>query len=216
MLLPTSIASHITSFASRDSTRYQLTGAFLERTKEGKAFACATDGKVLCQVTWKDEDPGYYPEVPGFSLDHKPGFKAIIATADLLKMAKSAPRATCKMAKAKPILAKIAIDEIASNGRVPTVTTDLETTSRIDVQPIEGTFPDYTVATKPLKQELVRIRVNAEYLAKALVALVGMVPDKDNPCIDLVIQDAEHPIRLERSTPEIQALGLVMPVLFQK
>ena len=165
MLIKKKPLEFVKAFAGKADTRYVLNGVNITAD-----YLTATDGHVLGRIeidrtlTAKD-----YPRVEGIdpsqSEDALKGVIVPIEGIDVL--AKAIPKA----AKTMPILKTAIVNTTVTNeGKLFVAgTTDLETTTPINIKPIEGTFPD---ASKVIPTENLSIlfHVNPALVARAMTA----------------------------------------------
>lgn len=138
MLVKPEILEHFPKLTDTTSSRYALGGVRLERDDKGKAHAVATDGRALIHAEWCDRrERSEYPGATGV----KPGFEAIVASVHAKKASKLSPRTG--IARHRPILRKVHVDEVGANGSVNFSGNDLEAKQSIDARQVEGRFPGW-------------------------------------------------------------------------
>ena len=217
MLIPKRIAC-LSKLCRNDEGRYALMGVQLSRGEDGVPRAVVTDGGCLLETHWDEPD---HREYPGGELNLEPklGFEAIIPKAQLVAASKLAPNRT-----PKPILRWIALDEQNANGTVPAAGTDMETTQRLDIRPLDGRFPrwqdvmpsydqvkQWQVLQNNLGHKAVSICVNAKKMATLLLAALesGELEGDTEQCVELLVPlDREKPIVVKRGG----STGVIMPL----
>ncbi len=225
MLIPKPVFSTVLA-ASKDPSRYQLCGVYLERVADRKCKAVATDGKQLTEVTWNEEDD---PEDHPHGTVPVEGFSAIVPSGDMKALEKMVPRSD------KAVLESVALDENPSmNGQpyhLPFVATDLDSTQKRDVRAIEATYPDYKwiVDRAPYRSGF-QIRFNPYILANQLLTVAKCAGMKKNGNGTVVLafrepipgdkhsQPEKHPVQIwaQSEGGQIEVTGVAMPLVAQK
>ena len=222
MLIPKSVFSTVQA-ASKDPSRYQLCGVYLERVADRKCRAVATDGKQLTEVTWNEEDD---PEDHPHGTVPVEGFSAIVPSTDMKSLERMAPKSP------RPILENVALDEHPSmNGQpfhLPFVSTDLDATQKRDVRAVEGTYPDYkSVINVTAYSGGFQIRFNPYILANQLLTVAKCAGMKKNGNGTVVLafrepirgdkhsQPERHPVQIwaKSEDGQIEVTGLAMPLV---
>lgn len=140
MLVPRQVSA-IGVVAAKESTRYAFNGIRLERTKDGKPRALATDGRRAIIATWDEADATSYPPVEGLEPGkHVENFGTILPVDAMTKASKACPKLG-KGWRAKPILENFVVDEPSANGTVKLAANRLDSIERIEATSIEGQFP---------------------------------------------------------------------------
>jgi len=219
MLIPPRIAC-LSKLCDPDSSRYALWGVQFSRDEHGTPRAVVTDGRVLVETTWTEDDRDEYPVIEGLNLEPKPGFETIIPKDQLNAAAKLPPKRTLSN---RIVLKNIALDEQNANGTIPVAGYDLENVKRMDIKPAEGRFPrwqdvmpNYTpvkqwqVIENNLSSKCVSLHVDAKYLAKVLEVVLasGNTGDETNTVELLVPLNRDNPIVIKREC----STGIVMPL----
>ena len=127
----------LAALASSDSTRTNLAGLYV--TPE---CTVATDGHALGIVDAPQTDGADFPRVAGMEPQPAETLKpCIIPTDGAKRMVKALPRRS-----RVPVLEHACVDVAHSNvnGTFRAVTTDLETTTPIEVRKVDGEFPMYS------------------------------------------------------------------------
>lgn len=240
MLVPRQIAS-LGKIAAKESGRYSFNGVRLERTKDGKARAIATDGRRALIATWDEADGKEYPPIDGMDFTHVDRFAAILPVTAIDRAAKAV---SLKLARSKPVLGNIAVCEPSANGYVKLGVNRLDAAERIEAQSIEGTFPPvddcvpevHEVHGPQKKGEddagyitmRVRVKKNAANTNNNLAAVVALNIDLLRGLLDAMGKaGAQHvtlsvpccignrPVRLDAKTEDndgIKLTGILMPV----
>jgi DNA polymerase III sliding clamp (beta) subunit (PCNA family) len=217
MLIPPKVLKGISGAASDDVTRHQLNGVLLERGTGidgiSAVRATATDGKVLATATWDEPDCFEYPSPKGSPApDRVASFTAIIPTRACREMAKMPPRNG-----ARPILGHVLLEEDPEGETNAAFVTDLDNHRRLDVRPIEGTFPDYrsilerveAVGGEPFRFDLRRL----EQAVKVLKETLGVKKSDEDLCsVDIKFGDGNSPVAFEMKRDGTSAMVLVMPL----
>lgn len=210
MLIHRNIAKGIIGFASTDCFRYQLNGAFLERSADGSAHATATDGHILCTVAWKD-NPDEFPSIDGFpgpGTNNVPWEKIIpsLVLKDLSGSIKLPKR------NSKPILENIAIDEISEkDGKIMAAVTDLANPTIRNVSPIDGFYPRYRNALPDHEGKPI-YRYNISTLIQALEAVQTMAGKEKT--IQMTFGDPDRPMAIHAEGPNGELIhAMVMPMI---
>lgn len=217
MLIPKLIAEQLTKLTPKLESRYTMQGVLCERTKDGVVLT-ETNGSQLMQVRYKDV-PADYPSV-GVDVQPVEGFKTIVPGDTLEKAAKAVPKKT-----PIPILSNIGISEtLNDNGEIQIVTTDLESTQRFAVKPLDGQFPNYaavipeyvTMTSKNLDKDFkgspaVRVSFDAKLLADVLLGVAAIGGHKQNIVEILIPLTDGRPLQIKATNPDIRAevMGLV-------
>jgi len=206
MLIPPKVLN-VARCASRDASRYQLMGVYLERHGERLCSATTTDGKTLAHVRWIEELPEEFPEVEGVDPTGKACSHALIPLdqiKDIQKLAAKDP--------VQPILTNVAMCETPVGATVYFAGTDLDRRQRLDVKEIQGTFPDYSRALT-VKNPLATVYVNPQLLIQALETIRDTVPGKRGEHVVKmeVWADSSKAIRLTEEKEVVQAIVLCMP-----
>lgn len=120
-----------------------------------KGCTVVNDGRRLIEVTRpKAFNPEEFPKIPNFTVKENHSF--IMPAKEALKVASQIPRGK----KYIPLLKNAVIEQ---NSRVRIASTNLESASIIDVNPIEGKYPNYKEVI-PQGKFKHRIGVNPRYL----------------------------------------------------
>ena len=209
MLIHRNIAKGIIGFASTDKTRYQLCGSFLERSEDGLAHATATDGHILCTVSWKD-NPDEFPQIDGFP---GPGTNNIpwekIIPSGVMK-----DLSGIKIPKrnGKPILENIAIDEISEkDGKIMAAVTDLENPTIRNIAPIDGFYPRYRNALPDHEGKPI-YRYNISTLIQALESVQTMAGKEKT--IGITFDDPDRPMAIHAESINGESIhAMIMPMI---
>ena len=140
MLLNKLVGSLLKLVPKKDR-RKGILGLHLQRRGD-LSIATALDGKVLAELSWKDEKQlGDFPEIDGVSALPVPKFEVTLPTEAVTQALKGVGRSS-----AMPILNHVLVDETAPKKgaprRVKLATTDLDTHITRDCPPIEeGAYP---------------------------------------------------------------------------
>ena len=193
----------VSELASSDETRWNLAGVYM-----CPMATAATDGRCLGIVSTPPDDPRDFPGVGDAESQPPP---AIVPLAAVKQALKSIPK---KAAKRLPILANVAVS--GENGRRRLVTTDLESTTPVDVKTLEGSdFPDFQ-AVIPQTAPTFRIAFNAALLGKVLQTAARM--SAKGVMLEFFDDPADGPgVKPVKITAELHdtgqsALFLVMPM----
>lgn len=212
MLIPRRIFA-MRQLASQDTARFQLNGVHFTR-EDGKPVAVATDGKVLGHVSWSEDNWEEMPEIgtvkPAAPVDST---RTTLRSDDCERAEKIVPKK-----HGKPILGNCYLDEPSLNGTATLTATDLDRSDTVTAEPIDGTFPDYTVAL-PKGKAKATVILNGAYLAqsvKTLLALMAPVEKGKPPMIRLEIHGPDRPIALIAEQAGQVATVLVMPIVQNK
>lgn len=210
MLLPPKVLN-VVKAASDDAIQYQLTSVYIERKKDAeRPSVTATDGKVLAQVTWQEENWKEFPDV-GMRVDPKPGFSAIVPSKTALELSR-----TKEASKSKPILNQLALDEHEANGTVTFATTDLDTTRKLEPRTIDGAYPNYSSAMPDVSMgHAHEMLFNPRQMIRACeIILKSAAMDKVDYC-SMRLYGKDRPILLEKNNVElgITAKAYVMPMV---
>ena len=162
----------IASFASKEASRYTLQGILV--TPDATV---ATNGHYLVWVSnsleRKAED---YPQIPGFVGASDTFTPFILGRDAALAIAKVTPY------KEKiPVLNHVAVAADSSQIAV----TDLERPQVFPVKSVQGQFPRYEMVVPKFEDAVVRVSVNAEYLAQIAKQFAGFVSDDRNKKVTL-------------------------------
>jgi hypothetical protein len=193
----------VSELASSEDTRGNLNGLYV-----CPFGTVATDGHCLGAVTAPTDDPRDFPSIGDAESQPPP---AIVPVAAVKQALKNIPK---KAAKQHPILANVAVS--GENGSRRLVTTDLESTSPIDVKTREGSdFPDFQ-GCMPQTAPTFRIAFNAALLGKVLQTAARM--GANGVMLEFFDDPAEGPgVKPVRITAELRdtqqtALFLIMPM----
>lgn len=197
----------VNKVASDEACRPQLNAVHIF-TKDGETHAQATDGHRLLRVSRPSESDADFPrqaDTPSVNLE---GAGAVIpakACADALKAYKKHP--------AIPMLANNARLE-QSGSDVAFVTTDLDTTSRVQAKPIDYPYPN-TDQAFPVGDPVLRVAVNAEYLKEicdVVCRLHAADGNKVTSELRLTFYSELSAIKLEATLDGGRVVGLLMPL----
>lgn len=231
MLIPPSVFNAV-GCASKDANRFQLTGVLLSREADGKPVAVATDGKTLVQASWKEDHATEYPVYPSNPVGHDsvPGYAAIIPSASCKRLAKMAVNPQVRY----PILDNIALDEQASveSKSAQFSSTDLDTVQRLDVKPIDATYPDYKVVIDGIENSspdhVTRVQtldINPHILIQALQTMIktSALPKKECRVTLSVIcevnkagESIPRPLSFTSKGDKVETKAFVMPMVRDK
>lgn len=162
-------------FIPKKDPRAVLKGALIGRTESGEPYAIATDGRIGVKLQWEEKFPVEdFPEaLCAVEVTRRPGNR-IVHTEDLNRIEKMIPRV-----KHMPILNGAVLGEdVRKDHAVPVVATDLSTISKLDITPVEGTYPDFERATpKPVldgdNPTYTAVGINVENMIRALQGLMS-------------------------------------------
>lgn len=168
MLIPREVLA-IRKCASTEKSRYSMDGVFFERGKDGKAKACATDGKALVACSW--DDVALRGDFPDVGVDVKPvdGFAATVPVEALDKALKNLPKKIKNSA-----LAQVALGEERVDGspKIMLATSATGATSdKVETMPTEGHFPPYEDVL-PKGEATLTVGFNVELLYEVARAVV--------------------------------------------
>lgn len=174
--------------ASADQSRPLLTA--IEIFKQGEeVVAVATDGYILSEVR---------ETVPSDE-----GFPGDASGVDKVRLtAKSAAKMSSAL-KPNKLLPVLGYANATSDG---IVVTDLEHMVTFNDAEIEGNYPDYAKLIPDSKAATATVRVNPEYLMKALK------PFKGEHSVELETHGELKPVVIRSSSAGRTILGVVMPV----
>lgn len=185
----------IVDIASKDNSRPVLTCLKIEKTDEG-VISVATDGYVLAKITEKTPDFNDFPETP---VTLKRAEKVLLPA----ESAKNIDKAI-KKNKALEVL------NYAALGDGAVVTTDLEKTTSIAFQTVDGKYPEYeTLMPKYTKENSVTVKLNPELLMRALKIY------KNESSVDITIpleRTDVSPVELQNDHSEVKKTVVVMPL----
>lgn len=212
MLIPRNLLPVSAACDTENNSRYDLAAVQLEREPSGPV-AVAMDGRVMLIARWTEDAAETWPAAAG-DASPKDGFTALVPRKDWDGLGKLPPK-RCP----KATLLNAAILEHESNGRIPAVGTDLDTTRRVDILPLEGRFPrwrDIESQYSERQPEAVTIAVDARLLAKAATALAKMIPSQGHSRVTMSVPvDGESAIvlRAESETDhDVKVVAVVMPL----
>jgi DNA polymerase III sliding clamp (beta) subunit (PCNA family) len=210
MLIKKKPLEFVKVFAGKTDTRYILNGVHITED-----YLTATDGKILGRIeqdktlTAKD-----YPNVPGIdSQRSQEPLKGVIVPVDGIDvLIRAIPRA----AKTMPILKTVIINTQETNAGPLFVAgaTDLETTTPINIKPIEGMFPDVNQVI-PTEKLTTVFCMDPGLLGKAMLAAskLGLTFVKFEHDSDKVLS----PVKITGVTEDGQNVTMVvMPVREEK
>lgn len=216
MLIPKNVSA-VTNVASREGSRSVLQGVFIERLRDGRCSAVSTNGKLLAQATWHDDQSrDSFPVDEGVNSSPLRGFSAILPCQAIEMASKSVSRVP-----GKPALENIMIDEHNENGNVVLRSTDLSSWQRQETPTLKGEYPEYNkVGGLGADSAACEFRLSLSVLkliVKTMDAALKGGLDK-NPTIIVRLNDPEKPI-LFTATPNVPGANqmridvLAMPIL---
>lgn len=188
MLIPSS-AKHLHTCTDRDASRYALNAVKLERGEDNHVTAVASDNRILVAVDY------HGIEQPDRSVEE------ILVPVDTLK--RMPAKKTSGNIEVRPV------GEI-DRDRAYTVEARCDGISAVSKE-VEGRFPKWRECFPDVSKGIT-VRVNAELMAKALLAMVKATPDDNFPTVDMIVTDEHTGIVLKRSGEEFEASGVVLPV----
>lgn len=166
-------------FASKDASRYQITGVHVNATGAVEA----TNGHYAIRVPASTIQPEEFPEVAGKGGGVN-GAGLLIPSATCKEALKALPRADVRAAI--PVLGLAHLGAGAGPGMAVLTTTDLETSSPRTVKAMVGQFPDLDQVIPTDDTDRIVIGMNAEYL-KRIAEYALKVAGKRDPVIALSI-----------------------------
>ncbi len=207
MLVPKRILNGVIKAAATDTTRYQLCGIHLSRN--GRARAQATDGKVLIRAEWDEDDWEQFPDM-GTCPKPEDDFSVIIPSEQVKRLAKSVPKSS------KPILENIAINELPSASVIQVGRTDLECSSNEKIPIVDAKFPDLDSmlgTMGPVEAEFTVDPVRMIQLMEAIIASSGETKRTWKGVVHAKVHGKGRPISFEHSTKGQTTTALVMPMV---
>ena len=232
MLIPPSVFNAV-GCASKDAHRFQLTGVLLSREADGKPVAVATDGKTLVQASWTEDDAKCFPVYPSNPVDFEavPGYTAIIPSASCKRLEKMSVSAGLN---GSDQIENIALDEKASveSKQAQFSSTDLDTVQRLDVKPIDATYPDYKVvidgidkASPGNDRRIQTLDITPHILIQALQTMIktSALPKKECRVTLNVICEVDkagdsipRPLSFTAKGDKVETKAFVMPMVRDK
>jgi hypothetical protein len=167
-------------------------------------MATATDGKTLAHCRWVEPPADQFPQV---GIDPSPvnGSSVIIPTSAVKELQGLPAKESYT-----PILTFLAMGEKDLNGSAHFMGTDLATKKGSEVKTVEGTYPDFDAALKPVEGSI-SVRFNPEYLAQALDTIRKTM---GRQCDTMVLTlQGDKPARLEARDGDLELTVLVMPLV---
>lgn len=206
MLIPRGVLE-LRKTAAQERTRYAMNGIRLARLADGRAQAVSTDGKRLVIVTWDDaSDVQSYPET-GVALGAQPGFVGILPLHAIEKALKHLPKKS-----PKPILTQLGVSEKAAGESLTLVSSDLESTSRLESRQVEGAFPPFEDAL-PKGEPVYRECISADYLVEIGEVLREAGGGNGDALVRLEFFGEGKAIRVtRRAGAGVQAEAVLMPI----
>lgn len=195
----------LVELASKDACRFALCGVYVEAGR-----TIATDGHCLGIVDTPKVEAIEFPDAGDVETPTAALKPAIIPTDGCKAIAKALPRRSHL-----PVLlnARVDVNRTNANGSVRVVSTDLETTTPVDVKKIEGEFPDVSQVL-PSGEPVLTIGFNALLLARVLKVAGTMARGAANGVkLEFFDKKGTGPVKITCETEEGQAATfLVMPV----
>ena len=203
----------IVGAASTDDTRPALNGLHVRTaTADKPAIIEATNGHYAVRQTLPTTvGNADFPVVEGFQLpDDNPGADVIIPTEICKKLQKAIPK---PKRGSLPILQHVAVNLADNNGTVRAVTTDLESPTFVNFQPVEGPYPDIDSVWDQANtsQAVFKISYNAVILRQLCDVLIAA--NKDQPTTYLDFTFAGPAMAAIAKVQGANLSGLIMPVL---
>lgn len=193
-----------------------------EREASGQAIAIVTNGHSLLTVTWQEDKPEEYPQLPGETakaVEHKADF-SVSLPADICVDATKLPPKKSTI----PILGNVLLDESGptSAGTFRLMATDIESVRRLEPRPAVEDYPQWRKAM-PDTGDYIRVELNAAKLAELALLVSGTVngTGKGHNRIELLIPMPKEnekrtprnaPIVVKASDSDTTATGILMPL----
>ncbi len=240
MLIPRTILDAVPICTEQTKLHNPLQGVRIERGRDGKCFAVATDGHRMLSVEWNDTEMWKHnSEIGGIETDPISGFSAIVDAKACKAVAKSA-KPTKRASAARPVLDWIAIEETE-----PPAPRTLQagayngTDTAISAMPtLAGSFPrwrdiipDYSEGQVSYEfsgsqwvtnlrdqninpsQAHVRVRVDAQKFGEMLLAIAKMYDDPHSEVEMFVSLNPGAALVVRKEDEACKAVGVLMPLL---
>jgi hypothetical protein len=204
--------------AASTDDRPGLRAILLERSEEGPSVR-ATNGKLACIATWREDDNDEFPSPSGDLLaTTAEGYRQSIP-ARYAKELVALGGGPC----GKAVLSNIALDEKKSTekGRAHFAGTDLDRVKRLEVPLDEAVFPSLEFIDRSMEKDEVSVHINPFLAIEALQALVKTAglkkPRSDDEVAEVATTlsfSASYPLRLQHENTEGEGVTkiFVMPL----
>lgn len=209
MLIPNA-AFRIAEAASKDETKMELNGLFVEENGEtGKVVA--TDGKLLLCAEFELMNESEFPSVPGDE-PISPNIKlkaGILPLAAVNEIQRNIP------AKSKlPVLTRAKVSFFVSDKKndiafARAVTTNLETGNVMPIRVVDAQFPQYQNCLPKEEHIKFKIRLSIELLDKLVTTLKKM---KASSVVFGFTDSNLNPVAIESKVDGINITGAIMPM----
>lgn len=211
---------HVARVASKESSRYALTGVHVV-AKGKRARVSATDGKSLIEVTAPTIPAADLPTIEGFDAGANGAREAIVPT--------DAYKEAFKPLKAGVPCCRETLAVTLQPERVTLASTDLATSRVSPVTPIEGKYPDFAHVF-PEGPSTYAVVFDARRLGETLLAIADILEDAGEsnrakkyrdqkpPAVLLEFFSPEKPVRISAGDPLAPCgtiSALVMPLVIQ-